>query len=155
MKTTLAVIGLCVITACIVGCGERLQASHLSSLKELILISSNESTVSLQVEVASEPKDHVRGLMFREELPEEQGMLFVFEEPRVLSFWMKNTIIPLDVMFFDADGQFISFETMIPCEKDPCKQYSSEVPAVYALEVNSGFTEEQGIGDGWKMALSR
>jgi len=147
MKTAVALIGLCVFTAFIVGCGERLQQSTSPRpLEEFQLLSPDGSTVPLQVEVARKPADHARGLMFREELPDGQGMLFVFEQPRILNFWMKNTPIPLDVIFFDVEGQFVSFETMIPCENDPCPQYASEAPAVYALEVAAGFVEEHGVG---------
>lgn len=89
--------------------------------------------------------------MFRDHLEDNAGMLFPFDPPRALSFWMKNTLIPLDVIFFDVDGKFVSVSTMVPCVEDPCAVYRSGGPAAFALEVRDGFAEEKGIGSGWKL----
>lgn len=107
----------------------------------LTLLSPTAQRIELMVEVADTPEERSRGLMFREELPEGQGMLFVFDRTQTLAFWMKNTLIPLDILFFDADGFFVSAATMFPCEKDPCQMYSSGMEAQYALEVPAGFIE--------------
>ena len=106
------------------------------------------------VEVADEPEEHAKGLMHRTELPEGEGMLFVFKKPRTLSFWMKNTLIPLDVIFFDEEGQFMNVQTMVPCEADPCKRYPSRGFAKYALEVNAGYAKEKGLTEGWELSVS-
>ena len=80
-------------------------------------------------------------------------MLFVFDFPQSLTFWMKETFIPLDVLFFDEAGIFLRFQTMVPCKSDPCPVYPSNRPVKYALEVNAGFVEREGIGEGWKLQL--
>ncbi|OGJ56925.1 hypothetical protein A2635_04050 [Candidatus Peribacteria bacterium RIFCSPHIGHO2_01_FULL_51_9] len=105
--------------------------------------------VRVQVEVADEPAERARGLMFREDLPEGHGMLFVFDEPAAQSFWMKNTRIPLDIIFFDAEGLFVSLATMEPCTADPCPLFHSQDVAKYALEVPAGFLEQYRIDPQW------
>lgn len=101
------------------------------------------------VEVVSSPEDRARGLMFRESLPADQGMLFLFEEEKVYPFWMKNTLIPLDIIWLDAEKEvvFISEETP-PCEADPCPVYNPGAAALYVLEINAGQAAAQGIEVG-------
>lgn len=89
--------------------------------------------------------------MFRESLPEGQGMLFVFDQPMPLAFWMKNTLIPLDILYFDAGGELVSALTMEPCTADPCPSYPSGESAKFALEVSAGFNQQHGVGEGWRM----
>lgn len=93
--------------------------------------------------------------MERTTLAEDHGMLFVFDRPQNLSFWMKNTKIPLDIIFFDEQGYFVSMKTMTPCKKDPCNVYASDGLAQYALEVNTGFAKAHGIEQGWGMDYVR
>lgn len=116
-----------------------------------IILQAEDEEIPVFVEIADDPDEQQVGLMNRTELPENQGMLFVFSEPRILTFWMKNTLIPLDVLFFDAEGNFTNVQTMDPCKADPCATYSSSELARYALEVNGGFAGEKGIGDGWSL----
>ena len=122
-----------------------------SDLEKITLESPDGKEVVVKVEIADEQEEHKEGLMHRKELKEGHGMLFMFGETRKRSFWMKETLIPLDIIYFDESGEFVSFKEMRPCEKDPCQTYSSEDPAKYALEVNAGFVEEHDIGKGWKM----
>jgi len=109
------------------------------------------ANVDVTVEIADEPAEHAQGMMGRSELPSGYGMLFLFPEQRTLSFWMKNTLIPLDVLFFDAEGHYVSSHTMVPCTEEPCLHYNSAGSSLYALEVPAGFREEHGIGVGWKL----
>lgn len=106
-------------------------------------------TATVTVEVADSPKERDKGLMNRSKLDQDKGMLFVFKEPAMLSFWMKNTLIPLDILFFDANGEFVSATQMTPCTKDPCTQYKAQSQAQFALEVNPDFRKANGIGVGW------
>ena len=124
-------------------------ARQTENLQPLTLISPTGERVELRVEVAESDEERSRGLMFREKLPEGKGMLFIFERPQRLSFWMKNTLIPLDVLFFDTHGKFVSAMTMEPCVEDLCQTYPSAAEAEFALEVPAGFTERHGIGEGW------
>lgn len=91
--------------------------------------------------------------MGRASLASDAGMLFVFNAPQPLDFWMKNTLIPLDILFFGADGAFVSMQTMQPCSGDPCSLYSSGAPALYALEVDAGYAAARGVGSGWKLEV--
>lgn len=120
--------------------------------QQLTLSSSDDTKqVHVIVEVADTPAARTHGLMERAELEEGRGMLFVFAESEILTFWMKNTLIPLEVLFFDETGEFVNLVRMQPCMNDPCPQYKSAALARYALEVNPGFWEANGIGMGWKI----
>jgi len=119
---------------------------------ETITLQGGSDTLSLNVEMARTTEQHQFGLMFREAL-DTDGMLFIFEKESMRYFWMKNTLIPLDIMYFDSEGFIVSTTTMVPCEVDPCTNYSSVLPAKYALEVPAGWVEQQGVTKGWKLIL--
>jgi len=121
--------------------------------KQSITILSPDSTeaVTVNAELAVTPKEQQRGLMGRTYLPEDTGMMFVFEQDQPLSFWMKNTLVPLQILYFSSDGYFVNALDMVPCEEDPCEQYRSASVAKYALEVNVGFREANDIGTGWHL----
>jgi hypothetical protein len=89
-------------------------------------------------EIARTPADQERGLMFRKVLPPDRGMLFIFPDERRRAFWMKNTLIPLDIIFITKERKIDSLHTMSPCPGDPCPAYRSEGKVVYAFEVNAG-----------------
>ena len=90
------------------GCGN---LSSKDSSKNLVC----RKLVCYEVEVVQKENEVRRGLMFRESLDQDKGMLFVFTRNDIHSFWMQNTKIPLDVLFFDAEGDYISHQTMDPC----------------------------------------
>ncbi len=110
-------------------------------------------SVTVRAELADEPAEWERGLMGRAELPDGSGMLFIFPEERERTFWMKDTLVPLDVIFFSASGWFVSIATMQPCAADPCPTYLSAAPASMALEVSAGAAESWGVGEGWGIQL--
>jgi uncharacterized membrane protein (UPF0127 family) len=85
------------------------------------------------------------GLMNRFSLQPDRGMLFVFERPEPLAFWMKNTYIPLSIAFIGADGRIVNIEDMQPQTED---SHWSKGPALYALEMKKGWFQERGIGPG-------
>ena len=93
------------------------------------------------VAVADTSDEQARGLMGVEDVSPLDGMLFVFEGERLRSFWMKDTLIPLDVAFFDKDGFLVSQTTMAVCPDEDCPSYSSQEPARYALETPAGSRE--------------
>jgi hypothetical protein len=99
----------------------------------------------LEVEVVSTPETQARGLMFRDSLPWDQGMLFVYDKLQPLAFWMKNTTIPLDIAFISAEGMIVEIFSMTPLSE---KTRSSRAPALYALEVNLGWFRKNGIKVG-------
>ncbi len=121
--------------------------------QSIALVGPNHAAITLTVEIADEPSEQEKGLMGREVLAEGAGMLFLFPTSEVRSFWMKDTMIPLDILFFDAQGKVVEIKTMVPCEADPCPQYSSEKPTSIALEVAAGFAERSGVDATWRIAL--
>ncbi|HEX9303066.1 MAG TPA: DUF192 domain-containing protein [Thermoanaerobaculia bacterium] len=98
------------------------------------------------VEVARTPEEQTQGLMFRESLPENTGMLFLFSDNGVHRFWMKNTIIPLDMIWMDGGGKvlFVSANTP-PCKADPCPSYGPDAPAASVLEIAGGRASKEKI----------
>ena len=101
------------------------------------LVSIRVGGVLVQVEMAKDPKKRERGLMFREHLPENQGMLFIYPNEHILSFWMRNTLIPLDIAFIDHRGIIVSIQHMQPLDDE--NYYASPKPVQYALEMNLGW----------------
>jgi hypothetical protein len=109
--------------------------------------------VSFSVELAQSKEEKARGLMFREELPLNQGMLFLFDNEASRSFWMKNTLIPLDMIFIDANMTVVEIKANVPpCKQDPCQSYPSK-PAKFVLEINGGIAEVKGIKVGSTVTL--
>ena len=99
----------------------------------------------IRVEVADDQAEKERGLMYRESLPDDEGMLFVYTTPATRSFWMRNTLIPLDIAFIDPDGLIVDIQQMQP-QTDELT--TSKYPAMYALEMNLGWFEANGVAVG-------
>src|SRR5574341_1762372 len=109
--------------------------------------------VKFAVELAKTDAEKAEGLMFRESMPENQGMLFIFDDEASRNFWMKNTKIPLDMIFLDKDMVVVEIKSNIPpCTEDPCPSYPSK-PAQYVLEINGGLAEKHNIAVGSEMSL--
>lgn len=99
-----------------------------------------------QVEVVQTEEDVQKGLMFRSALEENSGMLFIFKDNRRHSFWMKNTLISLDMIWMDHTRKIIHIEENVPpCKADPCPTYTPAESASYVLEVNAGRVAKDGI----------
>ncbi|HCK81602.1 MAG TPA: DUF192 domain-containing protein [Candidatus Competibacter sp.] len=109
---------------------------------------------AFQVEVARTPEQRERGLMFRTELPGDRGMLFV-QAPGPAVFWMKNTLIPLDLLYFDSEGRLSQIVAEAPpCQRADCPLYPSKTPTVrYILEINAGEAARRGIRPGDRLRL--
>lgn len=109
----------------------------------------------IEVEVAGEPMRRARGLMYRSFLPDDRGMIFIFPEPGVETFWMKNTLIPLDMIWLDEDLEVVWIERDVPpCEADPCPSYGSEsVVSKFVLELAAGGAQRYGIVRGSVLKL--
>ena len=105
------------------------------------------------VEIADTPDKQQLGLMFRESMPRDHGMLFIFSGETMRSFWMKNTRIPLDIMYFDKDLKLVSVAVAKPCRTPRCPTYASEGPAQYVLELNAGKAAELGVRPGDELKL--
>ena len=101
--------------------------------------------IEIQVEIADDADERQRGLMYRESLGENEGMLFVYPEQRTLGFWMQNTLIPLDIAYIDREGRIVDIQQMEP---QTTETHDSAAPAMYALEMNQGWFEANGIRIG-------
>ena len=101
------------------------------------------------VELAQTQEKQALGLMFRDSLPDDHGMLFIFPREARRSFWMKNCRIPLDIFYFDGNLALVSVsESTPPCRTQRCPSYPSEGPARYVLELNAGKAAQLGIKTG-------
>lgn len=105
---------------------------------------------TIQIELACTSAEQQLGLMNRDHMPENQGMLFVFDRERPLSFWMKNTRIPLSIAYLDAQGVIVDLQDMQPFDETP---HPTARPAQYALEMNQGWFARQGIQVGERIQL--
>jgi uncharacterized membrane protein (UPF0127 family) len=123
----------------------------LAGCQQPVLVTVQVDNINARVEVADSEQERQRGLMFRDAMEKDQGMLLVFESEKPLTMWMLNTYIPLDVGFFDARGQLLNVVTMQP---DGGKtMHHSEGPALYALEMNAGWFDHYRIESGARLKL--
>jgi uncharacterized protein len=104
--------------------------------------------VEVTVEVAERGQHRQRGLMYRRELPEMEGMLFLFDRRRLLTFWMKNTCLPLDMLFIDRDGVVVGIQENVPTMNQ--RTYHVGCPSQYVLEMNAGWSRKHGVRPGDK-----
>jgi len=101
---------------------------------------------SLTAELAITDEEREKGLMFREKMNSDQGMLFVFEEEGMYSFWMANVKFSLDILWLDKEKRIVHIERLVPpCKKLPCPSYSPKYPAMYVLELTSGSVDEHKL----------
>lgn len=130
--------------------------------KDTNIIDNNKNTTDngitnpIYVEIANDPSEIQKGLMFKKKLEWNNGMLFVFDDEQYRSFWMKNTNIPLDILFIDKDFNIVDIkENVEPCltSTDTCPSYPSKAPAKYVLEVNSDFVNQNNIEIGDKLII--
>ena len=106
--------------------------------------------IPLEVQIADTEPRRIRGLMFQDQLPLDQGMIFVFEQPGLYSLWMLNMQFSLDMIWFDQDGKIVDIEKNVPPCKTPlelasCQTIIPEGMAVYVLEVTAGFVDKNNI----------
>jgi len=100
---------------------------------------------SVKAEIASTEEERAQGLMFRENLPDGEGMLFIFDRDQILSFWMKNTYIPLSIAYIAHDGRIIDIKNMYPNDETPVPSSRS---VRYALEVPQNWFTRTGVKEG-------
>ena len=118
--------------------------------KKEIIIEGRGGDISLAVEIAKTVSQQQQGLMYRKSLKDGEGMIFVYEKDEVLSFWMKNTLIPLSIAFFSWDGKLLEIYNMEPGNLDPVRSSRS---VRYALEVPQGWFGRVGLAPGDKLDI--
>lgn len=132
------------------------QTADILELPEQIQIDTSRGPLSIRVEYAITEQEKYVGLMDRDYLEEGSGMLFVYDKPLIPSFWMKNTIITLDIIFIDDQGLIRHIHHLAePCiNQDLCSTYSPPVPVQYVLEVPGGYVQKHGIQVGDTVQLN-
>jgi uncharacterized membrane protein (UPF0127 family) len=145
-KARILLLALC-LTAWVTSCQQKNSDSSPFGLRVVQLRIGNSSLIA---EVADNPQTSANGLMFRDSLPDDHGMLFVFEKPKTASFWMKNTKIPLSIAYIDSAGRILQIESMKPLDETPIESTSNEV--AFALEVNEGWFKRNGVSTGAKIS---
>lgn len=119
-----------------------------NSERQEVTVLTEEDSVNVSVEIADSKSEREQGLMYRRKLALGEGMLFVFEEEAPRSFWMKNTYIPLDIVFLDSDGRVLNVEEAYPepdVSEEELEHYTSDGDAQFVLELNSTFSEKYGV----------
>lgn len=110
---------------------------------------------AIGVELALTPAQHAHGLMERTSMPANHGMLFVFPDAQPRIFWMKDTLIPLDMLFFDSSRKLVAIQANAqPCHADPCALFPSSAPARYVLELTAGTAAKLGLHAGDVMTIA-
>jgi uncharacterized membrane protein (UPF0127 family) len=125
----------------------------------VVTFTTDKGYVEVNAEVAETPSEQGQGLMFRTVLDQDAGMLFIFDHDQLLEFWMMNTSIPLDAIFISSQLQVVSVaQNLRPCPPSNCQNpefFSSGVAAMYALEVNAGFSSKNDIGPETEVSINQ
>jgi uncharacterized protein len=137
------VLMLCVLSQS--ACAQSNEPMRLPLDPVPLTVITEKGRTNIKIEIARTPVERSRGLMFREELPDGRGMLFVFDDVDILNFWMKNTPEPLDIIYIAAGGKVVSIQSGVPYSTDPVP---SGGPAQYVLELARGQAELIGLKPG-------
>lgn len=108
----------------------------------------------ITIERADDPAEQTRGLMYREGISENEGMLFLFQNEGRRFFWMKNVSFPIDIIWLSADKKVLGITNADPCTADPCPSYPSPEGVKYVLEVASGFSQKNNLTIGTEVVFS-
>ncbi len=131
--------------------------SHAVTNKQsYVTFLTQKGPVKVKVEIADTYLKRSIGLMNRTSLGESEGMLFIFPNPAIQTFWMKNTLIPLDMIFADENGKIVDIKKDVqPCRTFVCETYSSGKEAKFVVEVNAGFSDRNSISVGNRIEIFR
>lgn len=134
---------------------KKVAPSHESNPKARVrcsLPNSDSSALDVTLEIADTPAKTARGLMYRQHLPPTHGMLFIFKSDRVQSFWMKNTLIPLDMLFLDSSFSVVGI--VHEAEPKTTTPRSVSTPSRYVIEINGGMAKDKGLAKGSRCTFS-
>jgi len=144
LRTTLLLTICFALAALTTGCQEPDRAQHLATVQMQI------GNKNFTLEAAVTDQEHEVGLMFRDSMPADHGMIFVFDRAEVQNFWMKNTRLPLDIIYVGSDGTIVAIRQMQPFD---LRSTSSDRPAQYAIELNQGAAAACGAKEGDKLTI--
>jgi uncharacterized protein len=138
------------LSVCFFSCEKSAKKDKIEPVEKLAKVtffnSNNQKNLEILVEIVDDEYHRARGLMFRENLPDNQGMFFIFDDEAPRYFWMKNTTLSLDIIYLDATHKIIKiYGNTTPLSEE---LYPSELPAMYVIEVKAGFTERYQIANG-------
>ena len=138
------------VVASFFNCFAQGRAGAIRFEKRELVLEGARNTVVIMAEIARTDEERSRGLMFRESLLDGEGMLFVFDRDEILSFWMKDTFIPLSIAFISSDGRVLEIRDMEPGNLNPVRSSRS---ARYALEVPQGWFDRVNLGIGDRLII--
>ena len=148
-KWVIVLIGIILVSVIIIFNGDRAGEEIELQISEACF---EENCFS--VEIADNKEERAKGLMNREELCSECGMLFIYDNEGDYKFWMKNTLIPLDIIWLDSQFRVVHIANAVPCDTDECELYGPDSKkAQYILEINSGKSSEIGLNKGSELEL--
>ncbi|MDB9315748.1 DUF192 domain-containing protein [Spirulina sp. CS-785/01] len=129
-------------------------ATQVSQAQELpVTATAQMGGETIELEVAKTRQQQALGLMFREEISDNRGMLFPFDPPRQVGFWMKNVEVPLDMVFL-RDGVILEIAANVPpCHREPCPSYGPNEPIDQVIELRGGRAEELGLETGDRITV--
>jgi len=159
MSKNLILIGLIFAVALMAGCTQTTVSGNESSANNI----GNESLSKVcfgakcfYVELAVTPEERSRGLIFREHLDPDKGMLFIYQDEGVHYFWMKNTLIPLDMLWINGNREIIVISKDVqPCQTSQCPPIGPEQNVQYVLELNGGTSDKIGLAVGDKITFDK
>lgn len=140
MRLHALLLAACLLSSCVVAAGQA-----------TVTLIGGDEPLQFQVELADTPDSRARGLMHRKELAEDAGMLFIFDYPAEVGFWMRNTLIPLDMLFIDERGRIVHIHHRAQPHDE--RMISSRYPITHVLEINGGLAESLGIEVGHRIEL--
>jgi len=150
-RSLFALFAVALLIGSLTACGDKESAKNTpKTVDDFFPIKIGRETVKMQLAVL--PDEVQRGLMFRSKLGRDEGMLFVFTRRQPMSFWMRNTTIPLDIGYIDAEGVLREIYPMFPLDEKSVSSRSRELQ--FALEVNQGWFKERGVKPGDKLDLA-
>jgi hypothetical protein len=144
-------IVLCFIIAVLVSGCNRDSGSSADKLGPDAWIPLKLGDVAFEAQIVLTPEEQRKGLMYRDHLPENSGMLFPYPDPRRLSFWMANTRIPLSIGFFDGTGLLLEIHHMVPFDTNRTTSHGDDIQ--YALEMNDGWFSKNGLYPGQRLDM--
>jgi hypothetical protein len=133
----------CILIILLVAFNANANTNNISNLETLFINNSKKELIRFNVEIADTPEEQAKGLMYRTNMPDDQGMLFLFRKPKVINMWMKNTYIPLDILFINRNG--VIKKIVKNATPGSLKTISSDVSVIAALEINAMMADSHFI----------